>query len=182
MNIVVQRSISFHIFSRRDNYYYMTAYSYNAKIPQLKDESKNGESSASSTTASPAHDDPSEEPPLKTFCHLQRLLEEKWKEGVKRASEESKQPTWEQQLDNYLKSIQPVQHPDPVAFWLDEEVAMDYSQLSVIAIDLLIVPGSSAPVKRTFSTAGDACSGKRNRLTNKKLEREILIQKNKQYL
>lgn len=176
MNIVVQRSISSHIFSRRDNYYIMTAYS---DILQLKEESKNGESSASSTTASPAHDDPSEEPPLKRFCHLSRLLEEKWKEGVKRASEESKQPTWEQQLDNYLKSIQPVQHPDPVAFWLDEEVARDYSQ---IAIDLLMVPGSSAPVERTFSTAGDACSGKRNRLTDKNLEREILIRKNKQYL
>ena len=93
-----------------------------------------------------------------------------------------RKPAWEQQLDNYLKSIQPVQHPDPVAFWLDEEVARDYSQLSVIAIDLLIVPGSSAPVERTFSTAGDACSGKRNCLTDKNLEREVLIRKNKQYL
>ena len=64
-----------------------------------------------------------------------------------------------------------------MAFWLDEEVARDYSQLSVIAIDLLIVPGSSAPVERTFSTAGDACSGKRNRLTDKNLEREVLIRK-----
>lgn len=89
---------------------------------------------------------------------------------------------WEQQLENYIKSIHPVQHPDPVAFWLEDEITRDYSQLSVIAVDLLIVPGSSAPVERTFSTAGDASSGKRNRLSDKNLEREILIRKNKQYL
>ena len=58
----------------------------------------------------------------------------------------------------------------------------NYPLLSVIAVDLLIVPGSSAPVERTFSTAGDTASGKRNRLMDKNLEREVLIRKNKVYL
>ena len=121
---------------------------------------------------------------MKKFCHLSRLLEEKWKEGVKKAaSKESKQPMWEQQLENYVKTIHSVkQNDDPVEFWMKEEVLRNYPQLAVIAIDLLIIPGSSAPVERTFSTAGDASSGKRNRLTDRNLEREVLIRKNKRYL
>lgn len=65
---------------------------------------------------------------------------------------------------------------------MEDEVLQEYSQLAVIAIDLLIVPGLSASVERTFSTDGDASSGKRNCLTDKNLEKEVLIQKNKQYL
>ena len=121
---------------------------------------------------------------MKKFCHMSRLLEEKWKEGVKKAaSKESKQPMWEQQLENYVKTIHSVKQNDgPVEFWMKEEVLRNYPQLAVIVIDLLIIPGSSAPVERTFSTAGDASSGKRNRLTDRNLEREVLIRKNKRYL
>ena len=148
---------------------------------QLKEESANGESSASSSasvTGSPAQE---EEPPAKRFCHLSRLLDEKLKEGAKKAS---KKPQWEQQLENYTKAVHHrfQQHDDPIAFWTTEEVLRDYPNLAVIAIDLLIIPGSSAPVERTFSTAGHASSGKRNRLADKNLEREVLIRKNKQYL
>ena len=72
---------------------------------QLKAESENGSgSSASSTTASPSHDD-TDELPMKRFCHLSQLLEEKWKEGVKKAS---KQPAWEDELEKYVKMIHPV--------------------------------------------------------------------------
>ena len=49
----------------------------------------------------------------------------------------------------------------------------NYPLLSVIAVDLLIVPESSAPVERTFSTAGDAASGKLNSLTDKNPERYL---------
>ena len=101
-------------------------------------------------------------------------------EGVKKAS---KQPAWEEELERYVKMIHPVkQQDDAVTFWTNEDVVRNYPLLSVIAVDLLIVPGSSAPVERTFSTAGDAASGKRNRLTDKNLEREVLIRKNKVYL
>ena len=76
--------------------------------------------------------------------------------------------------------IHPVkQQDDPITFWTNEDMVRNYPLLSVIAVDLLIVPGSSAPA---FSTAGDAASGKRNRLTDKNLEREVLIKKNKIYL
>ena len=92
------------------------------------------------------------------FCHLLRLLEEKWREGAKKAS---KEPVWEWQLEMYLKKVHQVrQQDDPVAFWTREEVLRDYPQLAITAIDLLITPGSSALMERTYFTAGDASSGK----------------------
>ena len=41
---------------------------------------------------------------------------------------------------------------------------------------------STAPVEWIFSTGGNAIGGKRNRLTQKNLEREIFIRRNKKYL
>ena len=59
---------------------------------------------------------------------------------------------------------------DPVT---NEDVLVrNYPPLSIIAVDFLIVPGSSALVERAFSTAGDAASGKRNCLTDKKNSKE----------
>ena len=83
---------------------------------QLKEESANGESSASSSasvTGSPAQE---EEPPAKIFYQMSRLLDEKLKEGANKAS---KKPQWEQQLENYTKAVHRIfqQHDDPIAFW-----------------------------------------------------------------
>ena len=47
--------------------------------------------------------------------------------------------------------------------------------LSLAAQEILVVPASSAPVERVFSTAGDATTGKRNRLKDFNLEREIFL-------
>ena len=68
----------------------------------------------------------------------------------------------------------------PVSMWMEQSTK--YPTLSTLAIDTLIIPESSAPVERVFSTAGNATIGKRNRLADKNLEREILIRKNKDYL
>ena len=57
-----------------------------------------------------------------------------------------------------------------------------YPLLPSLALDVLCIPGSSAPVERVFSTAGEATSTKRNRLGGKSFEREILIRKNTIYL
>ena len=54
--------------------------------------------------------------------------------------------------------------------------------MSIIAIDTLIIPGSSAPIETVFSTAGNATIGKRNRLADKNLEREVLLRENKVYV
>lgn len=50
------------------------------------------------------------------------------------------------------------------------------------AFDLLSTPPASTPVERIFSTGGEATTGKRNRLTDHNLEREILLGQNKMYL
>ena len=49
--------------------------------------------------------------------------------------------------------------------------------LPSFAIDLLATPASSAPVERTFSAAGIATSGRRNRLAGANLEQGVLITK-----
>ena len=64
-----------------------------------------------------------------------------------------------------------------VSFWIQRE--KKYHPLPLI---LLAIPSSSAPIERTFSTAGESSSGKRNRLMDKNLEQEVLLHKNKAYL
>ena len=41
--------------------------------------------------------------------------------------------------------------------------------------------GSLAPIERTFSTAGESSGGRRNRLSDKNLEREVLLRKTRSY-
>ena len=41
---------------------------------------------------------------------------------------------------------------------------------------------STAPVERIFSSGGEVTRGKRNRLTDKNLEREIFLRRNKKYI
>ena len=56
-----------------------------------------------------------------------------------------------------------------------------HPKISSISLDLLTTPASTASVERTFSIRGEATMGKRNRLTQANLEKEILLQ-NKLYL
>ena len=67
---------------------------------------------------------------------------------------------------------------DPILYWCKSSLKI----LPSFAIDLLATPASSAPVERTFSAAGIATSGRRNRLARANLEKEVLIKKNKEYL
>ena len=55
--------------------------------------------------------------------------------------------------------------------------AKEYPVLSSMALDILTIPASSTPVERVFSVAGESTSGKRNRLADQNLEREILVRK-----
>jgi len=54
--------------------------------------------------------------------------------------------------------------------------------LSSITYEILVIPVSSAPVKRVFSTSEESCMRKRNQLSGKNLEREVLFKKNKELL
>ena len=45
-----------------------------------------------------------------------------------------------------------------------------------------MIPVSSAPVERVFSTSEESCMRKHNQLSRKNLEREVLFKKNKELL
>ena len=69
---------------------------------------------------------------------------------------------------------------DPLTFWIEQENM--YPLLAILAMEVLTIPASSTPVERVFSTAGELSGGKRNRLFNKYLEREVLLRNNKAYI
>ena len=49
------------------------------------------------------------------------------------------------------------------------------SIVSSVAVDVLLIPGSTAPIERVFSTSGHATVEKQNELTDRNLECEVLI-------
>ena len=118
------------------------------------------------------------EPPLKKFRHLSKIVS---KQLQKKKGSIASSPA-EKEVELFMQQRQNSNpHPtDALDFWVKSEGL--FPTLSNVACDVLVIPASSAPVERTFSTAGDACIGKRNRLTNSNLEREVLIKRNKAYL
>ena len=141
----------------------------------------NGQSdSQSSTQSSPARLQEEEGPVKKRqrFSYLSKVIEDKLRQGKEKAA---KQPPGEQELERYMESMPSLgDDDDPLAFWVEQKDF--YPLLSALAVDIMSIPGSSAPVERIFSTAGEATTGKRNRLSHNNLEREILIRKNKKYM
>uniref|UniRef100_A0A1X7TRI8 HAT C-terminal dimerisation domain-containing protein n=1 Tax=Amphimedon queenslandica TaxID=400682 RepID=A0A1X7TRI8_AMPQE len=88
----------------------------------------------------------------------------------------------ELQLDSYIHTTARTRYDpdsDPILFWIQSKES--YTFLAPFAIDILAAPSSSAPVERTFSTAGIATSGRRNRLAKDNLEKEVLLKKNEEY-
>ena len=68
---------------------------------------------------------------------------------------------------------------DPLTFWIEQENM--YPLLATLAVDVLTILVSSS-VEHVFSTAGESSGRKRNRLSNKHLEREVLLCKNRAYI
>ena len=113
--------------------------------------------------------------PRKELLHIDRVLQQKATEK-KTAQRNPKLP--EIQLDGYIESTDGViVKEDPIAFWLKSS----HTILAPFAIDILLAPSSSAAVERTFSTAGEATIGRRNRLMKENLEKEILLKENQEY-
>ena len=126
-------------------------------------------------------ENPESEPPFKRFRYLPSILSEKRKEQAHSRSTSLLMTLQQEELDKYLSTtVQVDERLDPIQFWISSE--QTYPHIAPLACDLLTIPASSAPVERTFSTAGEVASGKRNRLSDKSLEREVLIKKNKCYL
>ena len=141
--------------------------------------------SQSSSQSSPIQSSPTplpeEESPVKKrqrFSYLSKVLEEKLRQGKEKAARE---PHGKQELERYLDSVPSLgDDDDPLVFWVEQKDA--YPLLSTLAADIMCAPASSAAVERIFSTAGEATTGKRNKLTHKNLEREVLIRRNKEYM
>ena len=106
------------------------------------------------------------------------VIQQRWQETLKKSS---KQPPGQIELDHYLTTLESArENADVLQYWVD--LQLQYPLLSKLAVDTLVIPASSAPVERVFSTAGDSCVGRRNRLTDVNLEREVLIKRNHHYL
>ena len=96
---------------------------------------------------------------------------------VREKRKRAKQPRGEQELEPYMESLPSLgDDTDPLVFWVEQKDF--YPLLSALAADTKSIPGSSVPVERIFSTAGEATTGKHNRLSHKNLEREVLVRKN----
>ena len=153
-----------------------------AKVHLLK-EIKNmvDDPSSSSESDSPKHENTyeSEPPPKKKrFRHLETVIEQRWKEGLKKSAA---LPPGRAEIERYFTTVESATDAvDPLEYWI--EIQSRYPLLSKVAVDILVIPVSSAPIERVFSTAGEACIGRRNRLADSNFEREVMLKKNKHYL
>ena len=100
-------------------------------------------------------------PPLKKFRHLSEMIR--------------------QRLENEEQNLAIVEvDEDPLNYRTKN--ASIYGKLSPIAQDILSFPASSTPTERIFSVAGYSSSGRRNGLSGKILETEIMLKTNQVYL
>ena len=105
------------------------------------------------------------------------MIEQKWKEGLKRSAA---LPPGRAEIERYFTTIESAaEGVDPLEYWVDLKSTLPL--LSKVAVDMLVIPASSTPIERVFSTAGETSIGRRNRLSDSNLEREIML-KNKHYL
>ena len=142
----------------------------------LNEANNEGSTSSSSAVSGESEIEEMDEPPKKRFHHVYKVLEEKLKEKATKV----KIPPGKHQLEKYLVDIQTISDDvDPLNFWVEEK---NYPLLSSVAVDVLVIPATSTPIERAFSTACEVTGGKRNRLADKNLEREVLLRKNKEYI
>jgi hypothetical protein len=127
------------------------------------------------------------EPPVKRFKHLSRvsnLLESQRKDETSQTTSQGDLTAEELEIQNYTK-YRPSKEDfklDPLEYWVDTDRRKQYPKLALIACDLLATPTSTAPVERIFSSAGETSKGKRNRLSEKNVERETFLRRNKAYI
>ena len=147
------------------------------------DYESDSENAASSSQPVPSVLEASEsddEPANKRFRYVFDIMDKKATEKKEVAKRQPNLP--ELQLDCYIHTTARTRYDpdsDPILFWIQSRES--YTFLAPFAIDILAAPSSSAPVERTFSTAGIATSGRRNRLAKDNLEKEVLLKKNEEY-
>ena len=100
-----------------------------------------------------------EESPYKRFKYLSTVLSERLKEQGKSLTQTTQQSPEQEELEKYSNEPVAKENQDPLEFWVCNQ--SKYPHLAPVAFDLLVIPASSAPVERVFSTAGIITSGRR---------------------
>ena len=148
---------------------------------KLLGEYESGDDAESEASQPIPPDDVDDEPPAKRYAYYDQVYREMRKKVTnKKDLKQKNRKLPELQLDGYLQStdgVLPPQDSDPLAYWINSS----HTIVAPFAIDMLSAPSSSAPVERTFSAAGIATSGRRNRLAKDNLEKEVLLKKNEMY-
>ena len=125
--------------------------------------------------------EPEDEPCFKRFKHLSSIISEKLRDRTASRGTTPDSSPFQRELEGYIgETFNLNEEADALDFWVEHE--QTYPDLADMAFDILTIPASSTPVERVFSTAGHVSMGKRNRLSGAKLEREVLIKKNKSFL
>ena len=71
---------------------------------------------------------------------------------------------------------------DSLDFWENDSSIKNYFDLKKLALNILCTPASTSSVERIFSAANNACIGRRNRLSDKRLEMIVFFKNNSKYL
>ena len=145
---------------------------------RLLGEYENEENEATSGAYQPIPDDDDDEPAAKrcAYDHVYNTLK---KASSIKALKQKDKTLPEKQLHSYLSGTKGLIDlmSDPLSYQINSL----HTVVARLAIDLLSAPSSSTLVERTFSAAGIATSGRRNKLAKENLEKEVLLNKNKQY-
>ncbi len=71
---------------------------------------------------------------------------------------------------------------DALDFWRKDSSVQNLLDLKNVALNILCTPSSTATVERIFSAAGNACIGRRNRLSKSRLEMIVFFKNNSKFL
>ena len=69
---------------------------------------------------------------------------------------------------------------DALDFWKNQ--SFEYCDLQKFALNILCCPSTTSSVERIFSIANNACIGRRNRLSQSRLEMIVFLKNNSKYL
>ena len=85
------------------------------------------------------------------------------------------------EIERYFTTIESAaEGVEPLEYWVDLKLTLPL--FSKVAVDMLVIPASSTPIERVFSTAGETSIGRRNRLSDSNLEREINLKFSPEYI
>ncbi len=104
------------------------------------------------------------------------LSEELSAEQSRRAVAREK-PSQEEELRHYLQIVAHFKATSGIKFW--SERLAEFPLLANIALDILAVPATTAPVERIFSQTGLCTGDRRDNLSDENLEMEVMIRVNR---